>query len=468
MKKNIQPWIGLILLVIAHISLAITYASITPYRTPGIDISAGNAKIADIGAPDERAHANYIQWLLDGKGWPVLDLAKMKSDPAFRAEEYESHQPPLYYGFEAAVAKVAGVTDVADPTAKLPLRLPNALFGGATVVGVFCLCLWGFESRLAAFGAASIAALLPMSTALSGAISNDPLLIGLSTWVLAILALCVRQGWTTGRLIGLAVLTAAACWTKTTGLLLLPVILLGSLLPSSHKPKFKLVCIAFCGFLILSLPVWVHNQAHYGDPFAASAFNSAFSDTAQHSTISQVISSQGGNPAVDYWTKWVGWWTFRSFVGVFGYMDIWLNASGSPYISSHDPNLIYVGCLIVGLILGFGWSQAVKGCESREGKTIHWLLGLDFFLVLASFIAFNNHYFQAQGRYLYPAIGPISVALSLGAISLTKKKPALVIAGLVVGLCFLQFEAISTIPGQFEKRIELSQSSQNVYTVEAT
>lgn len=459
---------GIIFLVFAHISLAIYYASITPYRTPGIDVSAGKARIADVGAPDERAHENYIQWLLDGKGWPVLDINKMKSDPVFRAEQYESHQPPLYYLIEAGMAKASGVRDVSNPDAKWPLRAPNVLFGASTVLAVFFICIWTFGDPLLALAASLFPALLPMSTALSGAVSNDPLIITLSTWVIALLALCIQKGWTKPRFFWIILLTAAACWTKTTGLLLLPVILVASVLPGLHKPKFANVLIAFAAFLVIASPVWIHNQANYGDPFAISAFNDAFADTAQHSTIANVISAQGGNPSLDYWTKWVGWWTFRSFVGVFGYMDIWLNASGSPYPSPDDKNLAYVLCLVVGLCLCFGWSQFVKRESDPNRRAVQWVLALDLFLVVASFLSFNNHYFQAQGRYLYPAIGAISVGLGLGACALGKKHAVWVVLCLMAGLLWLQFIAVSTLPAQFEKRITMNSFGQNVYNVEAS
>ena len=40
----------------------------TPYREPGILLYQGRAAAQDIGAPDERQHANYVQNLLSGNG----------------------------------------------------------------------------------------------------------------------------------------------------------------------------------------------------------------------------------------------------------------------------------------------------------------------------------------------------------------------------------------------------------------
>ena len=124
-------------LVAAHVLLALVYAARTPYRQSGVILGMGRAPANDIGAPDERQHANYIQHLLDGKGFPVFD----PEDPELY-ESYQSHQPPLYYLLAAGWAKATGVADVSLPSAAMRLRALSSIFGGATVVGVFFLCLW--------------------------------------------------------------------------------------------------------------------------------------------------------------------------------------------------------------------------------------------------------------------------------------------------------------------------------------
>ncbi len=102
----------LVALGLLHIGLSLWFASITPYRTAG---TLGHMPIPDVGAPDERQHANYIQGLLSGEGFPVLDIGRMQTDPDYRRERYENHQPPLYYIAAAAWCKVTGIGDVSDP-----------------------------------------------------------------------------------------------------------------------------------------------------------------------------------------------------------------------------------------------------------------------------------------------------------------------------------------------------------------
>ena len=203
------------IVALVHLLLACYYASITPYRTPGILLGqrgpdGGPAKIPDVGAPDERQHANYVLHLLDGKGFPVLD----PKDPNL-GENYQSHQPPLFYLLEAGWTKITSA-DIESSSDGLKVRSLNALIGAVTVVGVFFVGLWGFKREDVGVIAATFAALLPMNCALSGSLSNDPLLYCLVTWTLAFCAKGIREGWDLKLAIATGVATGLAIITKTT------------------------------------------------------------------------------------------------------------------------------------------------------------------------------------------------------------------------------------------------------------
>src|SRR5437016_3338620 len=94
------------LLVVLHIGFAICYASVTPYRSPG---QVQHQEQPDYGAPDERQHVNYIEHILDGKGFPVFNPQDVNL-----YETYQSHQPPLFYILAAGWAKATGIPDVTD------------------------------------------------------------------------------------------------------------------------------------------------------------------------------------------------------------------------------------------------------------------------------------------------------------------------------------------------------------------
>jgi hypothetical protein len=69
------------------------------------------------------------------------------------------------------------------------------------------------------------------------------------------------------------------------------------------------------------------------------------------------------------------------------------------------------------------------------------------------FISFNLHYFQAQARYLYPALGPIACAFGAGALQLARGR-----LPMVLGLLLFVFGGTAVYAGtqlgpEFQQRI---------------
>jgi 4-amino-4-deoxy-L-arabinose transferase-like glycosyltransferase len=457
-------------LVIAHIALATVFAAITPYRAMGTlsgvqSVDRTATFNVDIGAPDERAHVNYVQRLLDGKGVPVFDAERSTTDKTYRTEAYEFHQPPLYYGLAAAWCKVVGAGNLYDPAVGLRLRVLNALIGGTTVLGTFFAALWGFKRVDLSLGAALFPALLPMNIALSGAISNDPLLFALMTWAVALMARAVRDGWTMKLAIAVGVLCGLATLTKTNGLALLPVALVAVLVPQVKRVSWREFATALAIVALLIGPWFARNARVYGDPLATNVFSKAFADTAQKSTIETLVHDK--DPSFGYWTDWVGWWTARSFVGVFGYMDIWLNESGlgfqGPWLHSarsdqpqpgeQAPNALYRLVLAAFALLTLGWLVSLKEDWARKAKSVTVVNLTLVVVVLVMFFRFENEYFQAQARYIYPALAPISIGFASGAVTIFKKRPAWILGALCAGLLALDAVSILTISASFPDRI---------------
>lgn len=448
--KGKGPLLLAVLLAALHAVLAIMYAGETPYRTGGVLLSFGHFPAPDIGAPDERQHANYVQTLLAGKGFPVFSPGGVDV-----GEHYEDHQPPLYYLAAAGFAKLVGVSDMADAGA-YKVRWLNAVIGAGTILGIFCLGVWGLGRADAALGAAAIAAVLPMNCALSGAISNDPLLFMICTWTLAVCALAVRQGWSMKLAIFAGVLVGLGLLTKTTAVSLLPILLLAVLLPQKKRPTWAMTGAAVGAFAVLSAPWLIRNNSLYGDPLALKAFSSAFTQSRQKSDSIEQIKAEnpeGGNYEVIYWRDWVGWWTARSFFGVFGYMDIWMNETGSPYQGRNPaPNVVYRLFLAVSLLLVLAWIASFFSTDWKEARAIQILNAAFLAIVLVLFLRFNLQYFQAQGRYLYPAIAPIALAFSVGCFVLLKDRGKIAVAVLAVGFLLLNVFAIAKLPEEFQKR----------------
>lgn len=434
----------ILIVSILHVALAIGYALLTPYREGGRILNQRGAYAADIGAPDERQHANYVARIAQGQGIPVFD----PKDPNLY-ETYQAHQPPAYYLLAGGVAKATGGSDLTTRAQGLPVRFLNALIGGATVFGIYCFVLWGFRNERAARAAAVFAALLPMNAALSGAISNDPMLFALCSWTLALAAKGIREGFNYKLAGGVGLLMGLAFVTKTTAIALAPAVAVGFAASRPTKSDiFRYGGLALLVAIAFGVPWWLRNQSLYGDPLAISAFGAAFTGSPQASEFIQWVG-----PA-DYWITGaksgtgVAWWTLRSFFGVFGYMDIFMYGSLYGVLA-----LAFAGLVVV----RFGLSKRI---DEEQSKPIRWMGGLFFFVVAALFLRFNAQYFQGQARYLFPALAPIAATVGLAMATLAGKvrkgHESRALTGtwtLAAVLAVLNLYALMQLPGEFENRI---------------
>ncbi|MFN7171632.1 MAG: ArnT family glycosyltransferase [Fimbriimonadaceae bacterium] len=411
---------------------SLTYATITPYREAGI---INRTVQPDYGAPDERQHANYVQHILDGEGVPVFQ----PGSPDLY-ETYQAHQPPLYYFLTAAFANIVGVDSVQE-LAGSRLRWLNALLAALTTAGIFFGLFWGTRNAWTGLAGAAATSLLPMFLALHGAVSNDPLLIAICTWTLALTVKAVREGWSVPLAIAIGSLAGLGSLTKTSAIALVPVILLAFWI-SSSKLNWKVVAATVAPYLVLSVPWWARNQNLYGDPLAVGAFNEAFAGSPK----AQVFIQELGH--MDYWFGWVGWWTTRSFLGVFGYMDIFL------------PDAVYrifaVLAIVALAVWGFRMFKGTAAGIDAETQRTHLLYGVFLLIIILLFIRFNSEYFQGQARYLYPAIA--SIALIFGT-ALSWKRPKIAILTVTLALIGINIFAIDYASIQFERRKALSMAS---------
>ncbi len=422
--------------------LCYAYNSATPYLTGG-RLLYQRTTVADIGAPDERAHISYIEHLLAGKGLPIMNP---KAEDFGRT--YQSHQPPLYYVLAAGWSKVVQANPI-DPGHGTRLRLLNAFIGVATLVGLFSLCTWGFRSQFLGYLTVILTSCTPMFLALHAAISNDPLLICLCTWSMALMAKALREGWTPRRAVGLGLLVGGALITKTSAFALVPALFLLFLFTRKKEDKvpWALVSVGIAIFIVL--PIWMRNTSLYGDAFGLKAFKEAFAGSAQRADlvamVAQMRESKGLSPEgaqTDYWVNWFGWWTARSYVGVFSQMDIFFS------------DLVYRVLLgltgVLGLAGLFSWWKPRDETE-KESRPLAWLLVTFFAIVALQFLQFNLTYFQAQARYLYPAVAAINIPIAFGIRRFVGEKTAVlcVLLGLMVVGNIL---ALGYIGQEFEKR----------------
>jgi len=397
------PLLALLLLI--YLLFAFGYSVVTPPPN-----AAGQHN------PDEAAHMQYVATLASGH-LPVFTDA---------AHGYENHQPPLYYALCAPVYLAAH--GHGDAAATRAVRWVSILLGVLLIVAAYgCIrCLFPKEPHLA-LGTAAFIGLLPGNIALCASVTNDALttlVVAAALWQLVILvapldseippATWRRRALWLGLTLGVGVLT------KTSTLTLFPVVLLAfyfvarrGLMTTARAARGAVLA---CGLgLVLGLPWLGRNQLLYGDPLARHIFVTAFARTAQADTITRYVF--GGS--VGGYLLGVAQWTFASFWGGFDSGLIFWgqdprarldpNAPGAYGIYGGTPPLFYALFLALSLasLAGVFLRLRREPPDARQGVALSAfaaLVGLVGFV----FLRFILTFFQAQGRYLYPALVPLA------------------------------------------------------------
>jgi len=190
---------------------------------------------------------------------------------------------------------------------------------------------------------------------------------------------------------------------------------------------------------------WMARNARlYGDPLGSKAFEQYFQDTPTPAIWKQLLDY---NLPEVLWRKDLPL-TFDSFWGVFGHMEIFMGSypkgvdapAWAYLLADHHyppPSWLYPLLLIPTLVAAAGLGvQAFRrsGVQDSRSDTEHrtpntehrtperlnartperLVLALAWFLVLAAFVRFNTEFFQAQGRYLFPAMGPTALGFAAG------------------------------------------------------
>ncbi len=224
------------------------------------------------------------------------------------------------------------------------------------------------------------------------------------------------------------------------------------------QPAFFMVLAAGAIAVVIVTPWWSRNQHLYHDPLAISAFNQAFTGSAQKADMLKMITivDPDGTAEVTYWKDYVGWWTARSFFGVFGYMDVWLNGTDPKGLiaGTGGQNTVYRLLLAITVLCVIGWILAMTKEEWHDTRSVQILNACFCIVVLLLFLRFNMQYFQAQARYLMPALGPIACGIAIGAWHLLGKYQKFALPAMAVVFLSVNVYALSVLPPAFAQRIE--------------
>lgn len=370
---------GVFLAVIltVHVLLSLTYWHYIPYGA----------------SPDEGPHGKYVQALSESHRLPVFKVTDRQG--------YEAHQPPLYYTLGVPFYLLGQKVGMDQPAEMV--RLLSVILGALSILVVYYAMASAFpQMEDLALGAAGFAALLPTHVILAASVSNDPLMELVFGLGLLILARIIVHGLTWMRSIALGAVLGIGLITKSTCVLLFPIAVTCYWLAvrrwqfGASRFFAHLTAAAAIGLLIGGW--WlVRNQLLYGDPLAVSQFERAFA----HTPKPEFFLDRGCS--IPSYVALVGMWTFASFWGVFGHMNIFM------------PTWLYI---LLGVVSGAAMiascCQLKQLTKSDVSRRILAIYAVTVVLTIAAFVEFNIHFFQAQGRYLYPAIVPLSLWWTLG------------------------------------------------------
>ncbi len=402
-------------------------------------------------APDEPAHFNYIAYLATERSFPVLQegdyphqyleeikAARFPSTMSIAALRYESHQPPLYYLLAAPVYLLTSSMGLDSQV--LALRLFSVVLGA---IGLWVLHQMALElssdhaedaRNNAAFAAAiatAFVAVLPMHVAMTAAINND-VLGELVLWCILWHALrAIRRGldsrsaWAMGLLLGIALLTKTTIYLTVAGVLALlawlalpeqPDETTALRIRSGYLVRVVLVGLALAG------PWFLRNALVYGnlDILAWQRHDAVVvGQLRTHDLLARLGSWQF---ALHFMRT-----TFRSFWGQFGWMGVLIDQR------------VYLALAVFSGVLAVAFAQLVvrvwRGeiqpttAQRRACAVLAGAAGL----TVVTYLGYNIKFVQHQGRYLFPALGPLAIAVALSVMELLKPK----VARLVVFLLLL-------------------------------
>jgi len=381
---------------------------------------------------DETAHVRYITWLAERHTLPVFSRESPGPD-------YEFHQPPLYYLLSLPTYLA---TSSSEANAAQPVRLVNILVGLALPYLTFVLARILAPNRpWTALAAAAVVAFLPMHLALAASISNDILTEVFFAAVLVLMALYLgaaaryRDSHTKtppgglimaclGVMIGLCVLT------KLPGILLFPAAWAAAALGARARGGLdwrRLIRDLSTGVALALSGWWLwRNQTLYGDLLAQEAFLRAFVDRPSPQEVMRgyQISAAG------FLVTMVAPFLVTTSLGAFGPLR------GNMF--AFFPAWVYALFAVKALAEGVGFIRYVTRTTLSGWRRQVWAISAFLaLLLLASFVRFNLSFFQAQARYLFPALPPVAVALCLGLEHLAPERLRLAFLAMGVGLLLL-------------------------------
>jgi len=135
-----------------------------------------------------------------------------------------------------------------------------------------------------------------------------------------------------------------------------------------------------------------------------------------------------------------------------------MNERGTSFTGTSErgaaPNTLYRLLLAFSVLCVIGWIWAMTKEEWSDTRSVQIDNAAFCVIVLLLFLKFNMQYFQAQARYLFPALGPISCGIAIGLWQLMGKAQKFALPLVVVLFLGVNTYALSKLPDAFSQRVE--------------
>lgn len=380
---------------------------------------------------DAKEHLKYINYIQEHRALPSP------------TEGWEMYQPPLYYLIAAASLSVFKLS-INDAASIFFLRLIGAFLGIAQFVLVFFSLRLLLPAR-AAFVGLLLAAFLPMHLYLAHYVTNEMLAAALATTTLYLCLRLLRSDPPhTSQFAWLGLALGAAMLTKTTDVLLLPVVIaaIAGQLACRRAPLatslrnlglMLAICLAVCGWHYAR--IWLR----FGTPLLGNW------DVISGFTWWQ---DPGYRTAVDYFRfgRALVHPLFSGFVGFADgiYSTLWGDGlcggkSNLTLAWNQQPMIVgYLLALIPTVLILTGAAIALIRFARRPSSELFVLLGFSAVLGLGMIFMTLKvpSYAQAKAFYALSALLPLCFFGALGWETLTQKKRPLQLA---IGILILMW-----------------------------
>lgn len=395
-------------------------------------------------APDEFWHFRFANQLARGEGLPVL-----QQDPAENTAGQEGGQPPLYYALGALLTSWINTGDresvsvrsiymerlgegpnlfVHTPREHFPyrgttlavhlMRLLSTVMGAITIAFTYLIALRVLNgARGLPLACAGLVALIPQFLFVSAAISNDTLVIMLSTIILYLGIVVVDSGATLRLSVFLGTALAAAALAKISGLGLLPLAVgaLGLRAWQERSPKPLMASLIILPVSIVGAGWWyVRNMALYGDPAGMSRFILASGAPIPIQSLEGILK--------EVQRLWTSMWAHFGWLNVPADLRMYLLYGVLSFLALAG---------LVRLALNKDW----KG--TFPGKAHALLLSLWIAVYVVLLVQWARTVTGIQGRLIFPALPALSIFLVTGIAAAaprqwTRKLPVALLIVLVV------------------------------------